>query len=45
MLFTTSTMDEHPEHWKNTLMGVDFWRDAVDYEAELSESLDISKRS
>ncbi|KAJ5580297.1 uncharacterized protein N7459_006282 [Penicillium hispanicum] len=34
-------MDEHPDHWKDTLLGPGFWEDAGDYEAQLSKGLDI----
>lgn len=33
-------MDEHPAHWNNTLMGGDFWKDATDYEEQLSKNLE-----
>ncbi|OOQ83749.1 hypothetical protein PEBR_33376 [Penicillium brasilianum] len=35
-------MEEHPEHWRNTLMGWDFWQDAKQYEDKISQELDIA---
>lgn len=34
------TMDEHPTHWKDTLMGWDFWYDAVEYQEKLSQDVE-----
>jgi hypothetical protein len=36
-------MEEHPEHWRHTLMGRDFWQDAKQYENKISQELDIGK--
>lgn len=33
-------MDEHPTHWKDTLMGWDFWYDAVEYQEKLSQDVE-----
>ncbi|KAJ5929845.1 hypothetical protein N7454_006795 [Penicillium verhagenii] len=39
-------MDDHPEHWRLTLMGWDFWKDATLYEeqrnSELNKVLDLN---
>ncbi|OGE49797.1 hypothetical protein PENARI_c019G02721 [Penicillium arizonense] len=32
-------MEEYPAHWKSTLMGVDFWKDAAAYEDEVAKTL------
>ncbi|KAJ5109486.1 hypothetical protein N7456_006161 [Penicillium angulare] len=32
-------MEEYPEHWKNTLMGWDFWKDAQEYQEHLESEL------
>lgn len=29
-------MDDHPDHWRCTLMGWDFWKDAEAYQERLS---------
>lgn len=39
----SSIMEEHPEHWRHTLMGWDFWQDAKQYEDKISKELDIGK--
>ncbi|KAF3384919.1 hypothetical protein F1880_001778 [Penicillium rolfsii] len=35
-------MEEHPRHWRHTLMGYEFWRDAKQYEDKISQELDIA---
>jgi hypothetical protein len=37
-------MEEYPAHWKSTLMGVDFWKDAAAYEDEVAKTLQRGKR-
>ncbi|KAJ5313062.1 hypothetical protein PENANT_c018G02503 [Penicillium antarcticum] len=32
-------MEEYSAHWKNTLMGADFWKDAAIYEEEVAKKL------
>jgi hypothetical protein len=36
-------MEEHPQHWRHTLMGYDFWQDAKQYEDKIRQELDIGK--
>ncbi|KAJ5778732.1 hypothetical protein N7520_001978 [Penicillium odoratum] len=31
-------MDDHPEHWRHTLMGWDFWKDAAVYEEQCRDN-------
>ncbi|KAJ5175728.1 uncharacterized protein N7482_001605 [Penicillium canariense] len=35
-------MGEHPAHWRDSLMGWDFWQDATQYEDNISKELDIA---
>ncbi len=38
-------MEDHPQHWRDTLMGWDFWQDAKQYEDKISKELDIGKQT
>ncbi|KAJ5707861.1 hypothetical protein N7488_007662 [Penicillium malachiteum] len=36
-------MDDHRQHWENTLLGYDFWKDAQEYEERINNELDETK--
>ncbi|KAJ6015911.1 hypothetical protein N7540_010502 [Penicillium herquei] len=38
-------MDDHRQHWENTLLGYDFWKDAQEYEERLNNELNETTSS
>jgi hypothetical protein len=39
----TNRIEDFPSHWKATLLGEAFWRDAERFNQPINDSIDVSK--
>lgn len=36
-------IEDHPEHWKSTLLGLDFWKDAEIHNQPIHDDIEAGK--
>lgn len=45
MVPKTNRIEDFPDHWKTTLLGDEFWKDAEDWNSETNNKIEAGKYS